>query len=69
MLLRDYQETTTRNTIGPVMPFVTTVADICSPSSAVYAEESTVARFAISAQASVHDLKQQACSELANMAQ
>jgi len=37
--------------------------------TAVYAEESTVARFSIGAQASVLDLKQRACSELANTAQ
>ena len=37
--------------------------------TAVYAKKSTVARFSIGAQASVHDLKQQACSELVNKAQ
>jgi hypothetical protein len=34
--------------------------------TAVYAEESTVARFDIDAQATVHDLKQRSCAELAN---
>ena len=37
--------------------------------TAAYAEESTVARFTIGAQATVHDLKQRACSELAKTAQ
>lgn len=37
--------------------------------TAVYAEESTIARFSIGAQASVRDLKERACSELANTAQ
>jgi hypothetical protein len=33
--------------------------------TAVYAEESTIARFSIDAQVTVHDLKQCLCSELA----
>lgn len=37
--------------------------------TAAYAEESTVARFNIGAQATVHDLKRRACSELAKTAQ
>ena len=37
--------------------------------TAAYAEESTVARFTIGHQATVHDLKQRACSELAKTAQ
>ena len=37
--------------------------------TAVYAEESTVARFSIDAQATVHDLKQRSCSELAQTGQ
>jgi hypothetical protein len=37
--------------------------------AAVYAEESTVARFTIGAQATVNDLKRRACSELAETAQ
>ncbi len=37
--------------------------------TAAYAEESTVARFTISAQATFHDLKQRARSELAKTAQ
>jgi hypothetical protein len=37
--------------------------------TAAYAEESTVARFTIGPQATVHDLKRRACSELAKTAQ
>jgi hypothetical protein len=37
--------------------------------TAAYAEESTVARFTIGAQATVNDLKRRACSELAKTAQ
>jgi hypothetical protein len=37
--------------------------------TAVYAEESTIARFSIDAQATVHNLKQRLCLELANTAQ
>jgi len=37
--------------------------------TAVYAEESTIARFSIDAQTTVYNLKQRSCLELANMAQ
>jgi hypothetical protein len=37
--------------------------------TATYAEESTVARFTIGGQATVHELKRRACSELAKTAQ
>lgn len=36
--------------------------------TAVYADESTISRFSIDAQATVHNLKQRSCSELANTA-
>jgi hypothetical protein len=41
------------------------LCDMSRQVTAVYAEESTVARFSIDAQATVHDLKQRSCSELA----